>query len=66
MNAFLHVFFCHSIYTCTYVITSIKSMTFDRFLGVEIPAQRGLMYYYLGLEPGPLKASKYSYKPLNT
>jgi ABC-type multidrug transport system permease subunit len=34
--------------------------------GVEIPAQRGLMYYYLGLEPGTLKVYKYSYVTLGT
>src|ERR1700728_407474 len=61
MDAFLYLFISYSIFICIYMITTTEYKFFDRFFGVKIPAQRGLMYYHLGLEPGPLKASKYSY-----
>jgi hypothetical protein len=47
MDAFLHVFLFYSIYTCTYMITSIESMTFDRFLGVKPAARARGIYCYI-------------------
>ena len=67
MVPFLYLFIPHSIFICIYMVPTTECIFFDRFFGVETPAQKkGIIYYYLGLEPGPLKAFKYSWIPPDT